>query len=388
MTTPRDVGRRAPEPPEPGQPEEIDSLLAEIDAALADLAPGASQPGSDVSLLPEAVSPGRELSELQPPTQENPIPVSAASSTPTTTDQPARSFEIVNPAPAKQPHPPRRSTRRRALFAVVVAAAAILTFAILRRPASEPATTGGPPASAIDSSVSVPDRTPPREVSVPPTAAPVSPPATTARKVGAAGDISPKSSAPTRGQTRPVSPDRSVPDPPRDPGTQVRGDIAGRAPASTASPASKMDAAKEPPAAAVVPPATSTRDAAVSPAPGASHSVTASDPHAADRAAIERVLDSYRESYNRLDVPAAATVWRSLDAKELTRMFATLKSQDLKFDRCDVELEGVRATARCVGRLSYVPSIGVPAPRTRILTWDIQLSQLEDGWLIERVTAR
>lgn len=109
---------------------------------------------------------------------------------------------------------------------------------------------------------------------------------------------------------------------------------------------------------------------------------------AANRQAIARVLSSYTESFSRLDVSGVASVWRSVDATQLAREFATLKSQDLSFDECAVEITDARAVARCPGRLSYVPRIGAANTRTRNLTWEFQLAQADDAWMIERVLAR
>jgi hypothetical protein len=112
------------------------------------------------------------------------------------------------------------------------------------------------------------------------------------------------------------------------------------------------------------------------------------DSHAMDTRAVRRVLQQYEDSYDRLDARAAAAIWRGLNASELARAFATLSSQDLTFERCDVSLVAQHATATCRGLLRYVPRVGDPSPRRQVLTWTIALARADEAWLIERVAVR
>ena len=140
-------------------------------------------------------------------------------------------------------------------------------------------------------------------------------------------------------------------------------------------------------AAVVVPPAMATAAA-----PAAAPPVTATvavDPVAADRSAIGRVLNQYRQSYNTLDAASASTIWKGLDTRALERAFATLRRQDLSFDRCTVDVTATdRAIARCRGVLSYVPKIGDDTPQQRRLSWTIDLERADERWLIAAVAAR
>jgi hypothetical protein len=108
----------------------------------------------------------------------------------------------------------------------------------------------------------------------------------------------------------------------------------------------------------------------------------------ANARAVRQVLHAYEDSYDRLDAQAVASIWRGLDAGQLARAFSTLSSQDLTFERCDLNLVDAQATASCRGLLRYVPRVGAPSPRTQPMTWTIELSRLDERWLIERVTVR
>jgi hypothetical protein len=161
----------------------------------------------------------------------------------------------------------------------------------------------------------------------------------------------------------------------------ARGAVAEDAPleleaaVAVASPAPPAEVAREPAAAA--------ESLAARAAAGAI------DPVAADRGAIGRVLGQYRESYNALDAASASTIWKGLDTKALERAFATLRSQELSFDRCYVALTSAdHATARCRGVLNYVPKIGDGNPQQRRLSWTIDFQRAADRWLIAGVSAR
>ena len=100
------------------------------------------------------------------------------------------------------------------------------------------------------------------------------------------------------------------------------------------------------------------------------------------------MLEIYRDSYERLDASAAATIWRGVDKSALQRSFGSLSHQNLTFDYCDIALSDVAATANCRGLLRYVPRVGSPTVRVQSLTWTINLVRSNDQWLIERVQAR
>ena len=106
-----------------------------------------------------------------------------------------------------------------------------------------------------------------------------------------------------------------------------------------------------------------------------------------DRASIERVLQQYREAYDRLDAPSAAVIWPRVDTRALSRAFSTLASQDVSFDRCDLDITGVKASAQCTGEIRYVRRVGDQAPRTRRMSWSFALERVSDRWQIAQVNA-
>ena len=106
------------------------------------------------------------------------------------------------------------------------------------------------------------------------------------------------------------------------------------------------------------------------------------------RQAIQRVLDAYKESYDRLDAPSAALLWRGVDSRALARAFSGLSSQDLSFDQCDVSIDGPQATAVCRGELRYVRRVGSPTPQVLRGSWTIDLERATDRWVIARVNVR
>ena len=99
------------------------------------------------------------------------------------------------------------------------------------------------------------------------------------------------------------------------------------------------------------------------------------------------MLEIYERSYDNLDAAAAARLWRRPDARELDRAFSSLSRQDLTFEHCFLAVADGRATANCQGALTFVPRVGAPLPRTRQLTWVIELTRTNGRWLIERVAA-
>lgn len=107
-----------------------------------------------------------------------------------------------------------------------------------------------------------------------------------------------------------------------------------------------------------------------------------------DKAAITNVLGAYQQSYSALDVESVSTIWQGLDVRGLRRAFSTLSSQDLSFDRCDVQVVSDSAKATCTGVLSYVRKIGDDGPRERRLSWEIDLRRHGDRWLIANVMAK
>jgi hypothetical protein len=102
---------------------------------------------------------------------------------------------------------------------------------------------------------------------------------------------------------------------------------------------------------------------------------------------IEGVIDAYRKFCEQLDAASAATLWRGVDTRTLSRAFSTLSRQSLRFDRCDIAVVGPRATAFCNGSLSFVRRVGDQSPQSRTMSWAFELERAADRWLLSNVKA-
>jgi len=121
---------------------------------------------------------------------------------------------------------------------------------------------------------------------------------------------------------------------------------------------------------AAAPVATMTAAAAVADAvPGDEHHI---------RAALTR----WRSAYSALDARAAREVWPSVDVRALERAFNALRSQEVRFDRCDLTVNGGSALAACTGRAIYVPRVGRQSPRTTSREWTFELKKSDERWTI------
>jgi hypothetical protein len=105
-------------------------------------------------------------------------------------------------------------------------------------------------------------------------------------------------------------------------------------------------------------------------------------------AAVQLVLDRYRQMYDQLDASAASSIWPSVDSRALARIFARLARQELNFDVCAIALSESAATAQCTGWLRYVPRVGDAEPRNERHSWTIQLQRTDETWTIVQVSAR
>ncbi len=104
-----------------------------------------------------------------------------------------------------------------------------------------------------------------------------------------------------------------------------------------------------------------------------------------DAVQIERALGEYRQAYERLDARGARGVWPGVNERALARAFAGLESQDLNFDRCDVNVGDGSATAVCNGTARYVPKVGSKEPRVEPRRWTFSLRKSANGWEIDNV---
>jgi hypothetical protein len=101
-----------------------------------------------------------------------------------------------------------------------------------------------------------------------------------------------------------------------------------------------------------------------------------------DEDRIRTTLAQLRTAYARLDAGAAREVWPSVDEAALARAFDGLKSQELRFDHCEVTVEGARARAACTGEAVYVPRTGAPRSSSAARAWTFELTRLRERWMI------
>ena len=106
------------------------------------------------------------------------------------------------------------------------------------------------------------------------------------------------------------------------------------------------------------------------------------DPAPGDEDDIHAALARWRTAYSALDASAAREVWPSVDARALARAFQALKSQEVRFDRCDLTVNGGSARAACTGRAVYVPRIGKQSPRATSHEWTFELTKRDERWTI------
>ena len=105
-------------------------------------------------------------------------------------------------------------------------------------------------------------------------------------------------------------------------------------------------------------------------------------------AAVERVLDSYREAFSQLDAEATQAVWPTVNVKSLQRAFGQLQSQQVSFRDCAISVAASQAFATCEGTTHYVPKVGSRDPRAENRTWNFTLSRNGQRWVILAVNSR
>lgn len=106
------------------------------------------------------------------------------------------------------------------------------------------------------------------------------------------------------------------------------------------------------------------------------------DPTPGDEDHIRAALTRWRTAYSALDARAAREVWPSVDMRALERAFHALRSQEVRFDRCDLTVNGGNALAACTGRAIYVPRVGRQSPRTTSREWTFELKKTDERWTI------
>src|SRR3954466_3635426 len=98
--------------------------------------------------------------------------------------------------------------------------------------------------------------------------------------------------------------------------------------------------------------------------PATAAGVSASVAPRSDNSRVTQVLNQYARAYGQLDPSAARAVWPTVDERALARAFASLESQDVSFDNCEVHVTGSLASASCRGTASYVGKVGSRQART------------------------
>jgi hypothetical protein len=97
---------------------------------------------------------------------------------------------------------------------------------------------------------------------------------------------------------------------------------------------------------------------------------------------VRAALARWRAAYSQLDARAAKHVWPSVDERALERAFQNLKSQEVRFDSCELKMRDESAQAECIGRAIYVPRIGSQTPITAPRAWRFELKRFDQGWAI------
>jgi hypothetical protein len=193
--------------------------------------------------------------------------------------------------------------------------------------------------------------------------------------------------APNRATFRPVAPD--VVEPAVSTSREIPDDYIAPSPRSEARAGYTEAAATGPAFAANVIPQPVSITAPPPPAPTlpATTSAVATASTVAPRgddSRVAQVLNQYARAYDRLDPSAARAVWPTVDERALARAFASLESQDVSFNSCDIDVKGTQASAFCRGTASYVGKIGSRQARTESRQWNFELKLHGDDWKIEK----
>ena len=376
----------------------------------------------------EAVAPAQPPVVTPEPTRSEPATPTPPTPEPPTPTRSAPPPVIGTPAPATLPVPPARPAPAAPPAAPPVTSVASAPAATPRAPAAASPVTQAPSSVARSSPpvrAAVPPPTPratqrPSPPSPRVTAAAPSPRPAPAPRVTQAQPVQSRASAPAT--SAPSRPAVAAPQARTVEGVEVsanptptqRAAVAAAAAASTPPPAAARVAVEEAtrtpsappdPPAAVPPPAVasaaSAGSAVAAPRPEAPPAVeprlaaattTSSTPSRSPLieadTAIRDVLGRYRTAFNVLDARAASDVWPTLDQRTLNRAFDQLAEQNVSFDKCAIDVNGVLAQARCTGNIRFVPKIGSRSAQVEPRRWDFTLRKAYGGWVIHEVRAR
>jgi len=101
-------------------------------------------------------------------------------------------------------------------------------------------------------------------------------------------------------------------------------------------------------------------------------------------AAIQRVLNRYRDAFSTLDHRAVQSVWPSVDVRGLRTDFDRLYEQNLDYESCDITVGAADARAVCRGIVRSMPS-STRINRRESRRWRFVLRKANDRWLIDAV---
>jgi len=131
---------------------------------------------------------------------------------------------------------------------------------------------------------------------------------------------------------------------------------------------------------ALKPPLPSRRAMASRPETGAARIATITT-----TAAVQRVLNKYRDAFSTLDSGAVRRIWPSVNAASLRADFDRLDEHNLEYESCQISLAGAAATAVCRGVAQSRPS-GMRAVRVESRRWQFELHSVDDRWMIDAVS--
>jgi hypothetical protein len=107
-----------------------------------------------------------------------------------------------------------------------------------------------------------------------------------------------------------------------------------------------------------------------------------------DEAAVHFALGRYQEAYERLDAAAAKRIWPAVDERALSKAFASLESQSMRFDDCHTVVASTTAIAACRGTTTYVARLGRRNSQTQNRKWTFRLRKDGNAWEVQSVQIR
>jgi hypothetical protein len=125
--------------------------------------------------------------------------------------------------------------------------------------------------------------------------------------------------------------------------------------------------------------------AAPAPASTAAPAAPAATSSAIETSAVRGVLDGYADAFSTLNADATQRVWPGVDVRGLRRAFDQLSTQNITFNRCEVNASGETAQAVCTGRATWVPKVGDRSPKSEPRTWRFALGRDDGEWVIDGV---